>query len=389
MSVRSNPPGKNRKAPLQSRLIEHIYSTVTNPSEWSAVLQELVACTDSRSARLLVMNVEANRVISSIKLNIDDGYHQKYIDYYVNACPWRKELPSKKTGRLYSTYLHFSCRQPEFYHSEFFNDWARPQNIHHGICGTIYQDSARSVQLLVQRTRGQGHYTEADTHFVNRLVPHFQQSLLLSKQVGDARTHAELIAHAAGRERLPFLLLDFSLRIIYCTGPAEKLLASEPVLSSKNGKLKIIDEKENRCLQRLLLTTLATAESREFHSSGGNVEVHRSCKSNLQLLVRPIHPDISIRDDAPTGYVAVYFYDPEATMTIDSKELSRFYSLSKAETKVALQMLVSADPADAAKHCCISLNTLRSHLKSIFAKTNTHSQASLMKRLLSGPFHRL
>ncbi len=45
---------------LRSRLLESIYSTITNPAMWTSVLQELVACTDSRSARLLVMNTEAD-----------------------------------------------------------------------------------------------------------------------------------------------------------------------------------------------------------------------------------------------------------------------------------------------------------------------------------------
>ncbi len=388
MSTLSKSIKKGCLAPLRSSLIEQIYSTITNPTAWTTVLQELVTCTDSRSARLLVMNTEASQVLSSFKLNIDDGYHQKYTDYYVNTCPWRRELSSKKIGQLYSTYLHFSCRQPEFYQSEFFNDWARPQDIHHGICGTIYRDSNRSMQLLVQRTSGQGYFTEADTFFVNNFIPHLQQSFLLSSQLIDNRNSSKAIAIAAGGERLPFLLLDNSLQIIYCTEPAEKMIASESELTVRNGNLQTINDKENRYLQDILRKSLAAADTREFDSLGGNLEITRTHKPNLKILVRPIHPDISVQEDAPPGYVAVYLYDTEAGINIDSEELRRFYSLSKAETRVATEMIISKDLAEAAKRCCVSMNTLRSHLKSIFIKTETHSQASLMKLLLSGPFKR-
>lgn len=168
-------------------MIESIYTTVTDQGAWHTFLRELVACSKSRSARLLVMNPEATRVISSIKVNIDDNYHRQYVDHYVNTCPWRPELQRKTPGRLYSTYLHFSCRQPQFCRSEFFNDWARPQDIHHGVCGTIFRNSSHSVQLLVQRTRDQGHYNEAQTAFFNDLIPHLQHSFLLGGQTGTGR----------------------------------------------------------------------------------------------------------------------------------------------------------------------------------------------------------
>jgi DNA-binding CsgD family transcriptional regulator len=361
----------------RARLIGHIYSGIMDPAAWPNFLQELVACTGSRSARLLIMNPETTRVISSLKLNIDDDCHRKYVDYYVNACPWRNELRHKRPGQLY------------FYRSEFFNDWARPQDIHHGICGTVYQDSTRSVQLLVQRTRGQGHYSESDTNFFNDFIPHLQQSFLLNGQLEAARARAEAIAITAGGERLPFLLLDIFLRITYCSEEAEKLIAAEPVLAVGEGKLRIIDEPGNRCLRKLLLESLAAAETRELRAAGGALEVLRPGRTSLRLLVKPIHPDIAVLASAPKGYVAVYLYDPEAGVDIDHERLRNLYSLSKAETRVAMAMVTVADPAEAARHCCISLHTLRSHLKAIFTKTSTHSQAGLMKLLLSGPFRRL
>lgn len=182
----------------RTRLIETIYSTVADPNAWHGFLRDIIACTNSRSAR----------VLSSIKQNIDDSYHRQYTEHYVNACPWRKELMQKAPGRLYSTYLHFSCRQPEFLDTEFFNDWASPQNIHHGVCGTIYQNSGRKVQLLVQRTRGQGHYTEEETALFNDFVPHLQHAFLLAAQVADRCARSDAVATAATEEALPFLLLE-------------------------------------------------------------------------------------------------------------------------------------------------------------------------------------
>jgi DNA-binding CsgD family transcriptional regulator len=388
MDIGRNIAWQKQPTQLQSRLVENIYSTVVDPDAWHAFLDALVSGTNSRSARLLVMNSQANRVISSIKLNIDDNYHRQYVEHYVNTCPWRPELLQKNSGRLYSTYLHFNRRQSDFLRTEFYNDWARPQDIHHGVCGTIYSDSSRTVQLLVQRTRDQGYYTEEETVFLNDFIPHLQHSFLLAGQVADSRARAEAIAIAAGDETLPFLLLDFGLRPIYCNPSAEALISTETSLILANGQLKVADESQNQCLQQLLRKCLDAADSRAFHSAGGTLEVPRPNSASLQLLVRPVHPDIPVLAGAPAGYVAVYIYEPEARVAIDCERLTRLYSLSKAEIRVAKAMLVNPNPGDVAKRCSISLHTVRSHLKAIFAKTETRSQADLMKLLLLGPARR-
>ncbi|MEZ4600095.1 MAG: LuxR family transcriptional regulator [Syntrophotaleaceae bacterium] len=367
------------------RLIETIYATVADPGAWQAFLQEIIGCTNSRSARMLVLNPQADRVLSSIKQNIDDSFHRQYTEHYVNACPWRPELVRKAPGRLYSTYLHFSCRQPDYLRTEFFNDWAGPQDIHHGVCGTIFKNSHRTVQLLVQRTGGQGHYTEEDTDFINGFVPHLQHAFLLAAQVADQTARSEALAAAAGGESLPFMLLDHTLRPVHCNPGAEELLGSGSALRLVNGQLQLADGRRNQTLQRLLRECLAAADSRTFDSAGGILEVPRPDRADLQLLIRPIHPDIPILSVRPEGYVAVYVYDPEAKVAIDRTRLSALYGLSGAETRIALAMLDTPEPAEVAKRCFISLHTVRSHLKSIFAKTGTGSQAELMRLLLTGP----
>ena len=369
----------------QAALIESIYMTVDGPEGWTPLLRDLVAATASRSARLLVMNAEADKVFSSRKIHIDDHYHRQYTEHFVNKCPWRPELRRMPVGRLYSTYLHFSCPQPDFYRTEFFNDWARHQDIHHGICGTIYRDSSQTVQLLIQRTRDQGHYTEADTAFVNCLVPHMQHSLMIAGQIARSRARAEAIAIAADSETLPFLLLDGALKVIYASPGAERIINLGSLMVLKDGKPIIADDLQNRRLQRLLRLCFSAAETRMFQTGGGRLAVPRPGRADGQLLVRPIHPDIALLAGEAGVYAAVYLYQPDAGIRIDQKRLRELYELSEAETRVAVAMVDNPDSEALAKRCGISLHTVRSHIKSLFAKTQTHNRAELMNRLLTGP----
>jgi DNA-binding CsgD family transcriptional regulator len=102
-------------------------------------------------------------------------------------------------------------------------------------------------------------------------------------------------------------------------------------------------------------------------------------------VVRPLHPEIPLLLSEAGIYAAVYFYEPEAPIEIDPERLIQLYSLSAAEARVAASMVATPDSAEIARQCGISLHTVRSHIKSIFLKTQTHNRAELMKRLLTGP----
>ena len=349
---------------------------------WNSLLQDLVAATTSRSARLLVMNAEADRVISSLKVNIDDNCHHQYTEHYVNKCPWRPELRQKAPGRLYSTFLHFSCPQSDFYRTEFFNDWARKQDIHHGLCGTIYSDAHQTVQLLIQRTRDQGHYTEVDTAFVNSLVPHMQHSFIIAKRIAHILSRAEAITAAASDEVLPFALLDKKVQTIYLTPGAKRIITKEDMLKLEKGKLIIEDEFQDRRLNRSLRKCLSAAETRMLETGGSSLMLPRPGRPALQLLVRPVHPDIPLLVDETGIYAAVYFNDPDSRIRIDPERLRLLYSLSRAEIRVAIALVDTPDSNAVARRCSVSLHTVRSHIKSLFIKTQTRNRAELMKCLL-------
>jgi len=380
-----NHPETASSAKLRSHLIESIYSTVAQPENWHTVISELADGSHSRSARLLIMNADATRVTSSIKINIDDYAHQQYVDHFVNTCPWRHEIENKQHGRFYSSYLHFTCPQPTFLRSEFFNDWAGPLDIHHGIAGNIYKDSDQTVQLLIQRTRGQGYFAEADVNFFNSFAPHLQHAIQLARQVTQRRTKAEALAFAAENEVLPFILLDHALRPIYCTPEAEALIEAESVFLLSREQLRLADPDLNRRLQRLLKKCLNAADSRTLQISEESLTICRPDGSQVHLWIKPAHPDVPIVLGKPAGYVAVYVHDPEAEVRVDRDRLKQLYNLSKAETRVVMAMLANPDPVEVAKRCFVSLHTVRSHLKAIFAKTGSRGQADLMKRLVAGP----
>ena len=349
-------------------------------------MRTLVELSASRSARLLVMEATATRVLRSIKHNIDDSDHARYVAHFVNTCPWRPELAEKPAGRLYSTSLDFRCSQKAYLETEFFNDWARPQDIHHGLCGTLFEAEGLRIQFLIQRTRAAGSYTAAERDWMNRhLVPHLRRNCLTALQLAAVEDRGQAIGLAAGHARLPFLLLDASGRLCHATPEAERMLHEDFALALANGRPRLAHAAEDRRLQQLIERARQSA-SGSWNDAGGLMQVQRMQAPPLQLMVWPV-PEGSQQALFASlgGFVCIYLHDPLAEVELNIELLMQAHGLSSAEARVALGIARGQSLEALAASLHRSIHTLRSQLKSVFAKTGTRRQNELTHLILSGP----
>lgn len=364
----------------QGELLHQLYQTTIDSNHWPAFLASLVKICSSRSARLLVMDRQAETVLSSSKVNFDDNDHQAYVDYYVNRCPWRPELALKPPGRFYSSYHDCSCTQEAFYRSEFYNDWARYLDIAHGLSGAIYTDSRYTVQLLIQRTRGQGFFEPRLASMLNRLLaPHIRSALHLSRtRYMQQHLHLSALA-AAERSFMPFLLIDRFSRVMYQSPQAQALIDSWPGLSIKTGELHFsvphYQARFQQAIRRANGGTGAAQQTLVFGLAG--------LQTPVRLLVTPLLPGTPTDELWPEpGLLAVYLQDPKLHLDVDQALLTRLFELTDAEAKVAAGVSLGVDPKDLAERHQVSVHTVRTQLKSAMQKMDVRRQAELATRVM-------
>tara|TARA_B100000676_G_scaffold143954_2_gene142447 strand:+ start:169 stop:1368 length:1200 start_codon:yes stop_codon:yes gene_type:complete len=367
-------------------LLDTLYEAPCNAEAWAQFLQKLVSATQSRSARMLVMDRHAETVLSSIKHNIDDSAHQQYVAHYVNACPWRPELKHKDPGRLYSTFMDFSCRQRAFYHTEFYNDWARQQDIHHGVCGTVWQDEDYTVQLLIQRTGGQGHYTEEETADINELITHVRRAIRLQTQISAIDQQRQGLQDALNVQAQPFLLLTRQGKIVHLTNDARLLLEQHPLATLQKGFLSLLAPH----LQGELITLLrqVTLPNSALVGAGGVISLPGNGQPPLRCLVSPLRHDQSrhaLWSHYQEPLAILYLHDPLSEVAIDLDCLMQLFELSEAEARVAADISRGLSPQQIAARHSLSVHTVRTQLKAVFQKTGTNRQSELAKQILTAP----
>ncbi|MNZ87100.1 Bacterial regulatory protein, luxR family [compost metagenome] len=103
----------------------------------------------------------------------------------------------------------------------------------------------------------------------------------------------------------------------------------------------------------------------------------------LNLLLRPIALNYECQDGARRPAVAVFIRDPADSPQASRALLRSLFQLTRTETEVAMLMMDGQTLDETAETLGVSRNTVRAHLRGVFAKTGATRQAQLVKTLLN------
>jgi DNA-binding CsgD family transcriptional regulator len=96
----------------------------------------------------------------------------------------------------------------------------------------------------------------------------------------------------------------------------------------------------------------------------------------VELLVKPNPGDI----------VTVFVFDPERPVAFNARLAQELYGLSDREVDVARALVSGRTLAETAAYLHVERETVRSHLKQLFSKTQTTRQADVVRLFSSGLF---
>jgi DNA-binding CsgD family transcriptional regulator len=113
-----------------------------------------------------------------------------------------------------------------------------------------------------------------------------------------------------------------------------------------------------------------------LHNPGGNESLH--------VLVRPLAKrQIEVREDQPDGRVLLIVSEPGACPPLPPQMLSQVFLLSAAESRLVAALCSGRSLNEYAGLQGLSVETARSQLKQVLAKTQVHRQADLTRLVYS------
>ena len=150
----------------------------------------------------------------------------------------------------------------------------------------------------------------------------------------------------------------------------------------------MIDGEQLRCddgahAEHLRQLIARASEAGAAEASGGSLEL-AGARGNMRAVVAPLPvPAPTVSEPRPAA--VLFVGAPEDSDAERAQGLRELYGLTQAEARIAARLARGQRLSEIAGELEISINTVRGHLKQVFAKTGTHRQAELVRLVLSAP----
>lgn len=230
-----------------------------------------------------------------------------------------------------------------------------PCNQNHALSLFLYRQNPFNNQEQLE-------YSQA----LHSLIPSLEQAIH-----GEQRYKINSqILHYMGDHFDGYFIIDRHLNILF----------SDPVYTSLIGLLDCVSitknqlQMKNPAIAQKLLALMTENQQA--------VSIHNQCQS-CQITLIPISSleNLYKWECYKDGFILTFTHDKEKNPTIS--RLTEIYHLSRSEALCALNFMKTPSIPDVASNTFRSQETVRNHIKHTMQKMNVHSQAELMKKLIT------
>jgi DNA-binding CsgD family transcriptional regulator len=233
--------------------------------------------------------------------------------------------------------------------------------------------SGELVALSVSRDKHRPDFDAGAMELAHRLLPHLRNVYDMQQRV------RSLDAMARGMDCLAFAVwcIDADAMVTYANAAAQAMMGAKAI-NKRGRRLVACWRPDQPAFQQALEMATRRVGGRRtellLHDAAGCAWA--ACD------VHPIHA-LTLADlTMSKPPAAIVFMHPFACMGEDrTAALSQVFGLTAAETRLACALLRHGSLADSIHASGRGRETLRSHLKALFAKTDTHRQSDLIRRL--------
>ncbi len=360
-----------------------IYDSVSDSRRWGGFLAAFShAVNTPRSALLIADDNDEDYAVIRWHGWPDDDI-RLYNDRYGSVDPMRLVVPQVSQGTVASDYE--LCPRSQFEMSITFREFYAPRDCVHTMGGVILKTSTGQSVISSHRGSAAGPFGDREKGILRDLIPHLQRAALLHGELGSLRR--QLATFTGHLERYPhaFLLVDAERRVLYSSGPARELIASRDGLAMEDRRIVAISGKWNAAFD-----TAVTELTSGVGPSIRRLEIPRpSRRRSYRMILMPIGDSGTIPLGVAVPSVSILVIDAHSSIRPDINLLREFFSFTPAEARVAASLVMGQSAEEIATEFTTSIQTVRTHIKRILAKTYTARQGELISMILRTiPFQR-
>ncbi|GGP20562.1 helix-turn-helix transcriptional regulator [Silvimonas iriomotensis] len=316
---------------------------------------------------------------SSRVIGFDPADLAVYMNHYAATDP-RIPFIARHPGQIVICNQHVDTKQ--FERSALVNDFLDKHDARHAMAVALPLGDRCSVTLSAMRAHRDGEYTDADLQRFSQIAPTLQYAFRLHLRLGVLETTLCSLSTMVDQLRTPVLLLTSGAMLVHANKAALQALASGQVLEQIEGCIRPVLPAEQPGFRRRLQATIVASDA------------WMPTPGTFRLGVRAgrfIHAEFvalkGVPKDTAAKHASVALYlQPPAAQPPQFHAYRTMFGFTAAEARLAEHLCRGQSLQHIATELHLSRETLKSQLKGLFAKTDTHRQIELVNLLQSTHF---
>jgi DNA-binding CsgD family transcriptional regulator len=361
-----------------SVLLGSLYDAASDANLWAPFLAQLSSMTHAQSALFLMHHAGQDVYTISRSWEVEPSAIKLYGEHYHAQDVWAQRGLSKPAGSVCTS--EELCSRREIESAEIYNDFMLRFGTEYGMFGVLEKSESRWASVSLFRDGSNGEFQPEELEILQFLSPHMRRAFKLHFQFSELKSSAAGADAALDMLATGVILLSAGGQVVRMNRSAAATVAERDGLLATREGLRAEHQGESALLVKTVGDAAGTLQGGTL-SAGGTVRISRRSRPSLQITLCPTRAIAT--DMVGTVSAAAFVVDPLRHGRTTNEALRVLFGLSPAECRVALLLGDGHAPKEIAGMIGVTLDTVRSQIKSIFGKTGVSRQSDLVRLLMS------
>jgi len=365
------------------QLVELIYTGAVDPASWQ-LFEERLSEEYGGGSVALSLQLPSGPALEYYHVGFVAEFAELAEKHVAEGLPWGPLDDDQFKGRFALASENFP--DEDLPQTAFYREIMKPQGLapEAPIVHVIFNEPDRPISgLSIWRRMGGRPFTSEDLALGNLLAPHLVRAFEIHRRFAEIRNERSALAEVLDRLPVGVVLIDALRKPVVVNRYAEQIsdLCDGFILGDDGPRAS--DSRENKVLRQRLGQAIAIGASL---GRGPNhvMSVSRpSCRRAYAVIIAPLLAPPTGRTGGD-AVAAIFIGDPETGQITTAEFLQTLYALTQAEAELVALLARGRTLEEAAAERGVRLNTVRSQLKQVFAKTDTKRQGQLIRLVLTG-----
>jgi DNA-binding CsgD family transcriptional regulator len=378
-----------RSAEELSDLLHLVYGAASDSLQWPRVLEAVIASLKGRSGMLFTPQLPPHLGGILYTHNIPPEQNILWATKYIELDLWTNRAFERQLVKQGAVITDAdTATEEELLATEIYQDLLSKMDVGRFCSGVIFDGAVSGLPaaaLTTHRSLKAAPFSVQDRAWFKLIVPHLSRAMGLMFRLDNARLSSEALLAYLDKLPLGILLISQTGQIMHANNAGRGVLARQDGLTcGADGQLDAcaVNAAQPRLAQWLAAQNSAVAVD-VAHFADAYLAQRVGIDGVYSVQCCPIDASQAWQVQGQWVGAVVFVSDPAALVLPEASRLVDLYGFTPAQARVARELAKGKSTKEVARALDISPETVRTHTQDVYQKMRIHSQADLVRGILT------